>query len=242
MSFHQLMQPRQRSQFQAVGEFLYIETCTSKVRISTERGEYTLRTGAQIIDPKLAGVVTVENLGEAGNVTIVCGFGRYIPPSDGQQVAVTAMPAMSFAPGQSVAVSELPRVALVDGQAVVISELPAVSLAENQQVTVSRLPSISLADGQTINVTNTAPLQTKPVGGDGAVGNVLTIASNAATLAGNPSRCHVLLKASTTNTNGITVNGGWTLAAGETLQLNTTAALTFAGTDGDTLETIEITR
>ena len=242
MSFHQLMQPRQRSQFQAVGEFLYVETCVGKVRISTERGEYTLRTGAQIIDPQLSGRITVENLGEAGTVTIVCGYGRYIPPSDGQQVAVTAMPAMAFAPGQTVAVSELPQVALVDGQAVVISQLPPVSLADNQQVTVSHLPSVSLVEGQTLNVTTTAPLQTKPVGGDGAVGNVITLASSAATLAGNPSRCHVLLKASTTNTGTVTVQGGWALAAGETLQLNTTAALTFAGTDGDTLETIEITR
>ncbi|AJR08670.1 hypothetical protein C9J03_11955 [Photobacterium gaetbulicola] len=109
MNFHQMMQPRQRSQFQAVGEFLYIEACPDSVAITTERGEYRLKQGAQILDPQLTGRVTVENMGEAGTVTIICGFGRYIPPTDGQEVSVTKMPTVTLSPNQQVNIGQLPH-------------------------------------------------------------------------------------------------------------------------------------
>ncbi|AJR08643.1 hypothetical protein C9J03_22220 [Photobacterium gaetbulicola] len=116
MNFHQMMQPRQRSQFQALGEFLYIEACPDSVAITTERGDYRLKQGAQILDPQLTGRVTVENMGEAGTVTIICGFGRYIPPTDGQQVAVTHTPAVTLSPNQQVNIGQLPQVG-VSGRA-----------------------------------------------------------------------------------------------------------------------------
>ncbi|MCW8330873.1 hypothetical protein MD588_18940 [Photobacterium sp. SDRW27] len=258
MSFHQMMHPRQRAQFQAVGEFLYIESCPASVSITTERGEYRLKPGAQIIDPQLSGRVTVENMGEAGAVTILCGFGRYIPPADGQQVAVTQMPEMVLAPEQQVEVAKLPAVALVDGQQVIVSQLPKVQLDDNQQVTVSQIPELSLAAGQQVAITAlpkvqfetgqavrvyaTNPLLTKPVGGSGIGTSLLTIETSAATLAENPSRCHVLMKVPSANTQPITLGNGWELAPGEQLKLETTAELVFAGTDGDTIQIIEVIR
>ncbi|PSU34671.1 hypothetical protein [Photobacterium lutimaris] len=258
MNFHQIMQPRQRSQFQAVGEFLYIDACPESVSITTERGDYRLKQGAQIIDPQLAGRVTVENMGEAGAVTIICGYGRYVPPSDGQQVAVTQMPAVTLSPNQMMNIGKLPQVALVDGQAVIISQLPKVELEDNQQVTVSQLPEVSLAAGQQVAVTElprvklesgqavrvyaTTPMLTKPVGGENIATSELAITEGIAELASNTSRCHVLLKASSTNADAITLGSGWTLAAGEQLKLETTAALSFAGTDGDAIQIIEVTR
>ncbi|MGF1723628.1 hypothetical protein [Photobacterium nomapromontoriensis] len=202
--------------------------------------------------------MTVENMGEAGTVTIMCGYGRYIPPTDGQQVAVTQIPAMAIAPGQAVNIAQLPQVALVDGQAVVISQMPPMQLADNQQVSVSHLPDVALAAGQQLAVSSlpkvqletgqmvrvyaTNPLLTKPVGGAGLTDSVLTIATGTAALAENTSRCHVLVKAASTNTQAVTLGSGWELAAGEQLKLDTTAALTFAGTDGDTIQIIEVTR
>ncbi|MGR5142058.1 hypothetical protein ACQKPX_10315 [Photobacterium sp. DNB23_23_1] len=258
MNFHQIMQPRQRSQFQAVGEFLYVETCTESVSITTERGDYRLKQGAQIIDPQLSGRVTVENMGEAGAVTIICGFGRYIPPTDGQQVSVTQMPTVTLSPNQQVNIGQLPQVALVDGQAVVVSQLPKVQLEPNQPVTVSHLPAVSLSEGQQVEVTAlprvkfesgqavrvyaTTPMLTKPVGGENMAVSVLSITEGIADLTANSSRCHVLLKASLTNTDIIMLGNGWTLAAGEQLKLETTAALSFSGTDGDTIQIIEVTR
>ncbi|MGF1723205.1 hypothetical protein, partial [Photobacterium nomapromontoriensis] len=189
MSFNQMMQPRQRAQFQAVGEFLYVEACPASVSITTERGEYRLKQGAQVIDPRLAGRVTVENMGEAGTVTIMCGYGRYIPPTDGQEVAVTQLPMVTLSPNQAVNVAELPPVALVDGQAVDISRMPPMQLADNQQVSVSHLPDVALAAGQQLAVSSlpkvqletgqmvrvyaTNPLLTKPVGGAGLTDSVL---------------------------------------------------------------------
>ncbi|MDV5167514.1 hypothetical protein [Photobacterium rosenbergii] len=258
MNFHQVMQPRQRSQFQAVGEFLYVEACTESVSITTERGDYRLKQGAQIIDPQLTGRVTVENMGEAGTVTIICGFGRYIPPTDGQQVAVTQLPSVTLSPNQQVNIGQLPQVALVDGQAVVVSQLPKVQLEPDQSVTVSQLPSVSLAEGQQVAVTElprvkfesgqavrvyaTTPMLTKPVGGESMTTSELAITEGIAELIANTSRCHVLLKASSTNADAITLGTGWTLAAGEQLKLETTAALSFAGTDGDAIQIIEVTR
>lgn len=256
--FHQIMQPRQRQQFQAVGEFLYIEACPDAVQISTERGDYRLKQGAQIIDPRLTGRVTVENMGEAGTVSIVCGYGRYIPPSDGQQVAVTQMPTVTLSPNQQVNIGLLPKVALVDGQPVVISklpkvqldadqavkvsQLPAIELAAGQKLAVSSLPEITLAPEQAVRVSSDKPLETAPVVAASLAGSLLTITTGTAQQAANPLRCHVLLKASPANTQPVTLADGWELAAGEQLKLETTAALAFAGADGDTIQIIEVLR
>ncbi|MGF1736709.1 hypothetical protein [Photobacterium satsumensis] len=258
MNFHQIMQPRQRSQFQAVGEFLYVETCTESVSITTERGDYRLKQGAQIIDPQLTGRVTVENMGEAGAVTIICGFGRYIPPTDGQQVSVTQMPAVTLSPNQQVNIGQLPQVALVDGQAVVVSQLPKIQLEPNQPVTVSQLPAVSLSEGQQVAVTElprvkfesgqavrvyaTTPLLTKPVGGDSISAHKLIIEGGISSINASASRCHILIKADLANTKPIVINEGWALAAGEQLKLETTAALSFSGADGDTIQIIEVIR
>ncbi|KHT64355.1 hypothetical protein RJ45_06950 [Photobacterium gaetbulicola] len=258
MNFYQTMQPRQRTQFHAIGEFLYVESCPESVNITTERGDYRLEAGAQILDPDLTGRITVENMGEAGEVSIICGYGQYIPPTDGQEVSVTKMPAVTLSPNQQVNIGQLPQVALVDGQAVVISQLPKVQLEPNQPVTVSQLPSVTLAAGQQVAVTElprvkletgqavrvyaTTPMLTKPVGGESMTTSELAITEGIAELIANTSRCHVLLKASSTNADAITLGTGWTLAAGEQLKLETTAALSFAGTDGDAIQIIEVTR
>ncbi|MGF1702526.1 hypothetical protein L4D09_19715 [Photobacterium makurazakiensis] len=250
MSFYQMMQPRQRAQFQAVGEFLYIESCSGSVNVTTERGDYKLREGAQIIDPQLAGRITVENMGEAGIVSIICGFGRYIPPTDGQEVAVTQMPAVTLSPNQQINIGEMPQVALVDGQAVVISQLPKMELADNQQVTVSQMPELTVSElprvkfesGQAVRVYATTPLLTKPVGGDGILARKLTIEGGISSIIANTSRCHILMKAGLANTQAIVINKGWELAAGEQLKLESSAALEFTGSDGDSIELIEVTR
>ncbi|UTV27498.1 hypothetical protein [Photobacterium atrarenae] len=258
MSFHQYMQSRQRLQFQAVGEFLYIEASPDMVSITTERGGYQLKQGAQIIDPKLTGMVTVENMGEAGTVTIICGYGRYIPPSDGQKVEVTALPSVTLSPEQEINIGTMPKVALVDGQAVkvsaqppvqiaanqqvAVSSLPPVTLDANQQVAVASLPKVQLETGQAVKVYANNPLMTKPVIAQQAASRVLTVATGKIDIAANASRCHILLKASPANTAAIVLGTGWELAAGEQLKLETSAALSFTGTDGDTIQMIEVTR
>lgn len=234
MSFKQFMQPRQRNQFQVIGEFLYVEACNDKVLLQTERGEYRLQQGAQIIDDNLSGLVRIENLGEAGNVEILYGFGRYVPPTDGQAVSVSDMPAVQ--------VSELPAIQLAENQQIAVSALPEVVLAAEQQLAVSRLPKVQLETGQRVNIYATNPVLTKPVGGASVETSLLTIASGLAVLAANSSRCHVVIKASVTNTGVVTIGNGFTLSAGEKQRIDSFGGLSFSGTDDDTIEIIEVIR
>ncbi|PSW06264.1 hypothetical protein [Photobacterium lipolyticum] len=218
MSFKQHMQPRQRSQFQVVGEFIYVESCSDTVLIQTERGEYRLKPGAQVLDSQLSGRVTVENLGEAGNVEIICGFGQYIPPQDGQTVTVSQMPPVA------------------------VESLPAVTVKALPSVAVEALPKVQLETGQMVRVYATTALLTKPVGGATVETSVLTITSGQAELLANSSRCHVLLKASASNTDVITIGNGFTLSPGEKQQIDTFGGLMFSGTDNNTIEIIEVIR
>ncbi|MGF1887441.1 hypothetical protein L4D13_15040 [Photobacterium profundum] len=233
MSFKQFMQSRQRNQFQAVGEFIFIEACSSEVLIQTERGEYRLRQGAQVIDPQLSGHVSVENLGEAGTVNIRCGFGRYIPPTDGESVTVSHIPAIKIAENQQVIVSQLPAVQLDASQVI------PVKIADGQQVEVSVMPKMKLESGQAVRVYATTALLTKPVGGSSVSGSTLTIVSGGIVLEENTLRCHVLIKANKANQATVSLDG-YELDAGEKQKIETSGALTFNGTDGDTIQVLEV--
>ncbi|MGR5143859.1 hypothetical protein ACQKPX_19580 [Photobacterium sp. DNB23_23_1] len=46
--------------------------------------------------------ITVEYMGEAGAV----GFGRYIPPTDGQEVAITQTPTVTLSLNQQVNIGQ----------------------------------------------------------------------------------------------------------------------------------------
>ncbi|MGR5080888.1 hypothetical protein [Photobacterium swingsii] len=242
--FKQMMQPYQRTDFQLVGEFLYVERCTGTVLIQTDRGEYRLKQGAQVIDPKLAGRLTVENLGGAGEIELISGYGRYVPPADGQQVSVEKMPALEMAAGQSmsVAVTEQPAMQLAPNQAVNVDAMPPMALADNQQITIAALPRIRFETGQSVRVSATSPLLTKPTGGGGLTASQLTLTANAAALAANTRRCHAVVKAKATNVAEVMLAGGFSLAAGEKQKIEATCELTFSGTDGDIIEIYEVVR
>jgi hypothetical protein len=248
MSFKQFMQPRQRNQFQVMGEFLYVEACNDKVLLQTERGEYRLQQGAQIIDDNLSGLVTIENLGEAGNVEILYGFGRYVPPSDGQTVTVSQMPAVKVSelPAVEVStlpavkVSELPAVKVSTLPAVKVSELPAVEVSALPPVIVSELPKVKFETGQTVNVYAVTALLTKPVGGDVTDFTLLTVSDGIAVLANDLTRCEITIKASINNVEPIILGGVWELFAGEVLNIKSTAELNFTGVDGDKIQIMEI--
>ncbi|OAN11580.1 hypothetical protein A3K86_21920 [Photobacterium jeanii] len=266
--FNQFMQPYQRTDFHLVGEFLYIERCTGEVLVQTERGEYRLKKGAQVIDPKMAGRITVENLGEAGEISILYGFGRYVPPADGQQVHVGSMPAMQIAQGQrmavdvvsqpnvtvetmppmalaenqSIKVKTLPDVTLADNQVVSIKHLPPMELAANQQLVIASMPRVQFETGQSVRVSATNPLLTKPTGGGGLSASVLTLTDEGATFAANNRRCHVVVKAKSTNTAEVVLAGGFTLSAGEKQKIEATCELTFTGAVDDKIEIYEVER
>ncbi|NAW64517.1 hypothetical protein [Photobacterium halotolerans] len=232
MSFNQFMPARAQRHYQISGNFLHVEKAPGPVLIMTEAGRYVLYPGAGVQSDTLNGNVQVENMSDAdGQVTLVSGFGRYFPPTDGQEVKVTQMPDVKLASGQAVVVSELPAVTFAPGQQVGVAQLPAVALAADQQVNVGQLPAVTLAPEQTVI--------TQPVRPTSVAASVLTIATGAAELPANPARVRVTVRASAANTQDILIEGGFAIAPGEREELFVTGAVSFAGLDGETLDVLE---
>lgn len=211
MKFQQTMQPGERQQFRPLGDFLFIEHAPGTVLITTESGGfYELSQGAQIKSERLAGLMTVENKGGAGPVSLMTGFGEYVPPQR-ENVAVSQMPAIAFAPGQSVSVRELPAVELASGQALAVTQLPDVAFQPGQQVSVK------------VGASLTGSVSVLPY-----------------TVAENESRHRVQIKAHPDNTDVLTVAGAWPLLAGESIELTTTAQIELTGTATDTACILEM--
>lgn len=210
MSLNLYMANRQRSQFTAQGDFLFVEAATGLVQIETNTGgHYQLSQGAQIKSALLNNArVTVENLGDEGTITLKVGFGEYIAPQR-ESVAISSLPKVELEADQSLKVSELPAVTLVQGQAVNISSLPAVILQPNQ--------SIHVASGNQLT----------------AHGSVMPL-----TVAANANRKGVIIKAHRDNT-GVIDLAGFELAAGESLTVNTTADITLTGAASDSAQVLE---
>ncbi len=128
MSFSLLMLPHGVAQFTAQGTFLYVEEAPGVVRIRSENGNYELVKGSQILNKQLSGLITVENTGEAGQVSLKVGVGEYRPPQR-DTIAISEQPPVEFAPGQQVTVEAQPAMEIAPGQQVAVSNLERVSNA-----------------------------------------------------------------------------------------------------------------
>ncbi|WP_342606956.1 hypothetical protein [Vibrio tritonius] len=245
MALKQLMQSRGRAQFLAQGDFLYVEDAPSMVRITLDKGGfYELGKGAQIKAPALNGAtITVENLGDAGQVTLMVGFGEYVPPQR-DSIAVTSMPAMTIADGQAVEVSQMPAMHIASGQRIGVSSLPKVQLASGQSVSVSSLPAVKMATGQTVGVST---LPAVHIAAGQSVKASLQISGALQpkagpmplTIAANTVRKKIHIKASSANTAAITIAGVYELAAGETIELETTAEIALTGDAANSAQVLE---
>ncbi|CCN48941.1 conserved hypothetical protein [Vibrio nigripulchritudo MADA3029] len=240
MSIKQTLHPRQRVQFQAVGEFMYVANCPSEILIETHRGNYRLSRGAQILDEKLGGLVTVENLGESGEVEIIVGMGRYVPPADGQEVVVGQMPPVALAPNQTVEVNKLPMIQLADGQQVVIASMPAVSFADGQQFNVATLPQVEFAPGQKVGMAGDVMVRTKQT----FTVRQRTSSSYATGKHALPytipakKRGRIMVKAPKANTGAIHL-GDFELDAGESIELFVESAIAVTGAATDHVQFLE---
>ncbi|UAB68823.1 hypothetical protein INR79_09710 [Vibrio sp. SCSIO 43132] len=240
MSLKQTLAPRQRAQFQAIGEFLYVANCPGEVSIETQRGNYRLRRGAQILDKALGGLITVENLGEHGLIEIEVGMGRYVPPADGQEVIVGQMPPMVMAPNQSVAVSGLPKIELENGQQIDIRSLPAIELANGQQLVIASLPAVELAPGQKVGMAGDVMVRTKQT----FTVRQRTSSSYATGKHALPytipakKRGRITVKAPKANTGAIHL-GDFELDAGESIELFVESAIAVTGAATDHVQFLE---
>lgn len=263
--FRQFMPARAQRQYQTLGDFVFIENAPGPVRISTEKGYYILNVGAQVQSDQLTGTVTVENWSDTdGQISLVSGFGRYTPPADGQkvkvteappvviadgqQVAVSSLPAVEIAANQQVAVSQMPDVQLAANQQIAVSQLPAVQVAPDQQIAVSQLPAVQVAPDQQIAVSQLPAVQVAPdqqinarsVLGSSLITSTLTITTGAAELPANASRMRVIVRAADANTQPVLIGGVFPLKPGEREEFAITGALSFTGTDSETINVMEV--
>ncbi|ELV8625617.1 hypothetical protein QNF03_002272 [Vibrio cidicii] len=216
MSFQQIMQSAGRAQFNALGDFLFVEKSPGLVLITTQTGGYyELTQGAQIKGDRVSGLITVENKGEAGEIRIKTGFGEYVPPQR-EAVAVSAMPALEIAPGQSVNVGVMPALQIAAGQSVNVGAMPALQIAAGQSVKVGAMPALEIAAGQSVAVAVSSSLNA-------------SVQVMPYTLPANPERKSVKIKAAVENAGLVTLAGVWPLAAGETIELETTAEIVLTG-------------
>lgn len=241
----QMMKNYERVQFIAQGDFLYVEDAPALIRITLDKGGvYELKKGSQIKAPALNGArMTVDNLGDAGLVNIMVGFGEHVPPQrdeiaisrmpkieieDGQKIQVSKLPKIEIKSGQNIGVSSMPPVAIKAGQSVAIESQPAIKIAPEQSVAVSNLPDVHLATGQHVSVSNLERVS-------GAFSSSEVTCPH--TFASNGNRKKLIIRALATNENPVKV-GALDLAAGEKLTLETTAEVTVTGTD--TIQYIEV--
>ncbi len=274
------MQSAGRAQFNALGDFLFVEKSPGLVLITTQTGGYyELTQGAQIKGDRVSGLITVENKGEAGEVRIKTGFGEYVPPqretvavsampaleiaagqsvnvgampalqiAAGQSVNVGAMPALQIAAGQSVNVGAMPALQIAAGQSVNVGAMPALQIAAGQSVNVGAMPALEIAAGQTVNVGAMPALEVAPgqsvnveampaleIAAGQSVAVAVSSSLNASvqvmpyTLPANPERKSVKIKAAVGNAGLVTLAGVWPLAAGESIELETTAEIVLTG-------------
>ena len=266
--FRQFMQSNQTIQLNLAAEFFYIEECPSEITLRTERGEYRLRKGAQIIDKDMGDRITIENVGAPGNVALVWGFGQYVPPVDGQKVTVQSMPAVNVETLPSVTVETmpavnvetlpnvnvetLPNVTVKTMPAVDVKTLPSVTVETMPAVDVKTLPSVTVETMPAVDV-KTLPsvsIETMPaveLAGGQKVEITTTLSSEFTaraealpfTLAANPARKKVFIKAPTENVDGVLIGGAFELEQGEWLEMENTAAITFSGVLGDMVQLLE---
>lgn len=153
--------------------------------------------------------------------------------ASGQQVSVNSMPQLEIAAGQQVAVDSLPKVQIEAGQVLAVNSLPQVEIALGQEVSINSLPQVELATGQSVVVDSLPKV-------------VLEVSSNIAAHVGempfsvpsNPNRKGIIIKAKSSNTGVIDLQG-FELAAGESLTIETTAQIDLTGAAPDAAQVLE---
>lgn len=238
--FQQTLNPYERAQFFLVGEFIYIDTAPATVRVTTKRGSYELAQGAQVIDASAdGGDVYLELTGDqAGLVRVISGYGRYVPPADGQKVDVSSLPAVAFDGAQPVTLDALPRMRFDGAQPVAFDGA--------QPVTLNALPPVALEAGQTVEVhSGHHALWVYQRANRTFTQQTATLDNVATVIASNPERSRIELAAPAANTADVVIypsaddaaqsTNGLTLGAGFSLSLDVYGELHLNGAAADTV-------
>ena len=202
------------------GSWIYLETADKHIILESEQGNrVTLKQDAVIKNHEQIGRVLVYSDIDQ-DVSIEFGFGDFVPPSNinGQAVVITELPKVEIAAGQSVNIEQMPAMQMAAGQSVNIGQMPALQ--------VSQLPAMEIAQGQEVTTRISHNLAAQE--------SVLPL-----TLAENPTRRKVRIKASAANSQDIVIAGAYPLSAGESIELETTASIELTGDAADMAHVLE---
>lgn len=246
-------------------EWVFIEIAQGKVELHIESsGERVYLTQKSLFRYKngLLGRVLIT---ASGVVELEHGIGEFTPPIEGQSLEVSSIPAVEIAAGQELAVNSLPQVEIASGQQVSVNSMPQLEIAAGQQIAVDSLPKVQIEAGQVLAVNslpqveialgqevsiNALPQVELATGQSVVVDSlpkvVLELSSNIAAHVGempfsvpsNPNRKGIIIKAKSSNTGVIDLQG-FELAAGESLTIETTAQIDLTGAAPDAAQVLE---
>ena len=194
------------------GSWLWLRYASEPILMETSSGErVTIPQGAVIKNNELLGRVLLHS-SASQTIDIEFGKGDFQPPSDGQRVAVDKMPPVEIAPDQ------------------VISLAPdqVVSLAPDQVINLAPDQVVSLAEGSKVQASLT-------------MANAITTKNlrMPATIPENPTRKKITIRTPNWNKGAIQLNGNYPLYKGETIEIESTAAIELTGAETDRVLILE---
>lgn len=216
------------------GNWIWLRNALKPITLETNIGEWvTLHKGAVL---KNAGLIERVLLSSDVHQVIDVEFGKgdFEPPTEGQGVVILSMPAVEIAANQSIKVSELPAVTLEPGQGMKVLEMPALQLADGQKLEVGALPEVKLAQGQSVQVASLPEI--KLASGHNLTGQAGNLPL---TIAANPERRRVHIKAASSNTEPVLIAGVYALAPGEAERLDTRGSIELTETETDSVQILE---
>ncbi|MDN2481109.1 hypothetical protein [Vibrio agarivorans] len=187
-----------------------------------------------------------------GEIHIETGAGSFTPPVKGQQVEVSAMPAVQVsqmpavdvATMPSVEVSQMPAVDVATMPSVQVSQLPAVDVATMPSVEVSQLPAVDVATMPSVEVSKLPAVNAYVLASGRFTTHAFTVFPTS--IAKDDARKGLTLKAHKDNVGAVALMDAATgaevyeLDAGEVLQLAAKGEIFINAQAGDRLMIIEV--
>ncbi|MFM2481156.1 hypothetical protein [Celerinatantimonas sp. YJH-8] len=210
MRIYKTLQPNERTEFNAQGQFIYLNTASAAIEVQVNgQLPVTLAQYDQLQTDAIHSLVVVNTSNQLNPIVLEIGFGAFVPSNSGHQVIVGNWPAqMKVEQTKPLQIDNWP-----DSYRVTVNNWKAVQSVKQSGDWLLTQPSAMNSEE-------------------------ITIAGSAGSLAANAKRSKVIIKAAASNSGAVTI-GKYPLDKGEVITLSTTAQIDVTGTDGDILYIIE---
>lgn len=222
------------------GNWLYLKAAQAEIEIYRESSGERVTLGKSAVfnvgEGKHLGRLLISSRTD-NEIEIQFGYGSFMPPVEGQSVVVQALPNVVIEHMPSVTVEHLPAVEIAPNQQLAVSALPAVELAANQKLAVTSLPSVEVSTLPAVTLESTQVVKVDEQVSSNLITEAVSVFPH--NMAQNATRKAITIKASKANTASVFVDA-FELEAGERITIESTAAMTLTGTEGDTVTIMEI--